>query len=118
MVRDALNPPANNHRPPDARRTPELAKATSLKLAMEDMAKPNERKRRMIPNEITDAEFDRAYEYLAKQGTCDSPGGMEYRRVKSEWLECRPAPLPFIEVRANLGPVGRGDRSASTEANR
>lgn len=58
-----------------------------------------------MTTEITDAEFDRAYEYLAKQGTCDSPGGQEYQRVKSEWLEYgRPAPLSFISVRANWIP--------------
>jgi hypothetical protein len=52
---------------------------------------------------ITDAEFDRAYEYLATDGKSDSPGGAEYERMRSEWLDAgRPAPLPFIHFHATL----------------
>jgi hypothetical protein len=63
--------------------------------------------------EITDAEFDRAYRYLAQLGKCDTPGGMEYQRVKSEWLEHgQPPPLPFITVGAN--PYAEPDPSRIT----
>lgn len=50
--------------------------------------------------------FRRAYARLAIVGRCDSPGGMEYRRVRREWFAAgRPEPVEaFIQWRANAGP--------------
>lgn len=55
-------------------------------------------------------QFWDAYERLAEQGTCDSPGGMEYRRVFKEWQAFgRPADIEsFIAVSANWHPFGPG----------
>ena len=51
-----------------------------------------------------DQEFWNAYEALSKEGRCDSPGGMEYKRVFKEWTDQgRPANIEhFIKIRANM----------------
>lgn len=51
--------------------------------------------------------FWRVYYRLMMRGYCDSPGGMEYRRVKREWRAAgRPRPIAdFIKRAANRGPV-------------
>ena len=48
-------------------------------------------------------DFFHAYERLAERGKCDSPGGMECRRVLTEWiaLGCSEKPEAFIARRAN-----------------
>jgi hypothetical protein len=49
--------------------------------------------------------FWAAYERLAEDGKCDSPGGAEYRRVLREWIEQEPDDMEtFILRRANAGP--------------
>jgi hypothetical protein len=57
--------------------------------------------------------FRAAYERLSRDGHCDAPGGMEYRRVWEEyrrvWEEYRSAGCPedvenFIRRRANALP--------------
>lgn len=49
--------------------------------------------------------FWSVYERLAAEGKCDSPGGMEYRRVLTEWIEEQPDNMDeFICRRANVGP--------------
>lgn len=47
--------------------------------------------------------FDQTWEALSKVGSCDSIGGMEYERVKREWLEFdMPEPIAsFITIRTN-----------------
>lgn len=38
--------------------------------------------------------FWQAYDRLSRRGACDSPGGMEYRRVKREWVRAgKPRPI-------------------------
>lgn len=50
-------------------------------------------------------DFWDAYERLAHEGKCDSPGGGEFTRVQYEWqLWGRPDPEEFIVQRANVGP--------------
>lgn len=48
-------------------------------------------------------EFYDAYDRLSEEGKCDSPGGMEYTRVRDEWVRAgRPADIEsFIIRRAN-----------------
>lgn len=55
-----------------------------------------------------DEPFDRAYAAGAALGICDSPGGVEYRRVRREWIKAgRPVEIHgFIRRRANAGPAG------------
>lgn len=49
--------------------------------------------------------FWAAYERLAEDGKCDSPGSAEYRRVLVEWIEQQPDDMEqFICRRANAGP--------------
>lgn len=52
--------------------------------------------------------FDAAYERLSARGACDSPGGMEYLRVRQEWSQVvgsSDAALDaFIRQRAGAGP--------------
>lgn len=54
--------------------------------------------------------FDRAYKALSLDGLVDTPGGMEYTRVRKEWLEAgRPMNRnlrDWIYQRANIGPNG------------
>lgn len=51
-----------------------------------------------------DTLFNYAYELAAEEGQADSPGGMEYQRVLSEWhaIGRSVLPFPFIVWRANL----------------
>lgn len=60
-------------------------------------------------------EFLQAYEQLAEQGACDTPGGAEYHRVRAEWLALdRPDDVvEFIRLRANRPPAG-GDSGGVT----
>jgi hypothetical protein len=54
---------------------------------------------------IAVGEFWNAYERLSEEGKCDSPGGGEYRRVLTEWIEDSPDDLDeFISRRANASP--------------
>ena len=54
---------------------------------------------------IAVGEFYAAYERLAEDGKCDSPGGAEYLRVLHEWIEDKPDDMEeFIVRRANVGP--------------
>jgi hypothetical protein len=55
-------------------------------------------------------EFDKVWDRLALEGTCDSRGGMEYTRVLYEWTAIgRPRPVgPFIAARANIQANGSG----------
>ena len=51
-------------------------------------------------------EFRQAYTRLAEDGYCDEPGGMEYRRVREEWVYGGASQDVdgFIRWRANIGP--------------
>lgn len=64
----------------------------------------------MLNHDTDEARFYTTYERLAAKGTCDSAGGMEYRRVFTEWVEagCPDNVEHFIYCRANVGPDGRG----------
>jgi hypothetical protein len=56
---------------------------------------------------MTEAAFNAVHRRLATEGACDSTGGMEYERVKREWLVAgRPEIEPFIRARSNVGPNG------------
>lgn len=52
--------------------------------------------------------FAICYWILSRQGHCDSPGGMEYHRVRAEWIRAgRPIRMiRFIKYWANLPPGG------------
>jgi hypothetical protein len=55
--------------------------------------------------------FDEAYERLAEDGQCDTPGGGEYRRVIVEWIVSGfPEIDEFIVCRANACPLIVNDR--------
>lgn len=55
-------------------------------------------------------DFFTAYQRLSKQGKCDSPGGMEYKRVLAEWLDDRSVDLDdFIVEQVNVGPIETTD---------
>lgn len=60
----------------------------------------------MVDATLTDRKFWLAYERLSESGTCDSPGGVEYARVRAEWIAAgRPDDIEeFICRRANAGP--------------
>jgi len=50
-------------------------------------------------------EFWNAYERLSVEGKCDYPGGAEYRRVLTDWVEDQPDDLDeFIGRRASASP--------------
>jgi len=53
--------------------------------------------------------FDDVWLTLEETAECDSLGGMEYRRVRAEWIEAgRPAAIAldaFIRTRANVVPA-------------
>lgn len=57
-------------------------------------------------NEQRDIAFDAEYERLSKTGACDNAGGMEWERVKAEWIAVgRPTEITieaFIRKQANL----------------
>lgn len=55
---------------------------------------------------VLDREFNRIHRGMAGSGACDDTGGVEYTRVKSEWIACgRPDQISyFIWFRANCGP--------------
>lgn len=49
--------------------------------------------------------FDERWRQLEREGACDGFGGMEYRRVRAEWLASEGEDLDgFIRRRANVGP--------------
>lgn len=52
---------------------------------------------------MTRDRFEVAHRALAEIGACDATGGMEYQRVKHEWIACgRPPEIrSFIRFRAN-----------------
>ena len=53
--------------------------------------------------------FDRAWRACAARGQCDHFGGVQYQRVKAEWLPHRAKAgdvEAFIRYRANLSPLG------------
>lgn len=56
-------------------------------------------------NDPVAASFEAAYERLAQVGACDTPGGVEYQRVRAEWRRAgRPEDVEtFIRERANVG---------------
>jgi hypothetical protein len=56
----------------------------------------------------TQAQFDLTWRALAERSVCDGFGGMQYQRVRQEWLEAgRPRSIGgFIRTRANIGPRG------------
>lgn len=58
------------------------------------------------------AAFHCAYEKLADEDRCDAPGGMEYHRVRGEWIGagCPDSVEDFIVWRANLGPDCTADQ--------
>jgi len=51
-------------------------------------------------------QFRASYERLSENGHCDAPGGMEYRRVRNEWLLAgfSESVDQFIRWRANAWP--------------
>ena len=55
---------------------------------------------------ILEERFEEAYERLSEQGACDSPAGMEFKRVREEWRRLgRPHNIDeFIRIRANVPP--------------
>jgi len=54
-------------------------------------------------------DFDQAYERLSAEGACDDPGGMEWERVRAEWIAAgQPEIDPFIRRRANVAPGSDG----------
>lgn len=56
-------------------------------------------------------EFRRVYHYMSKLGKCDAVGGVEYRRVLSEWKHAgRPVGISaFILKAANRPPSPQGE---------
>ncbi len=65
---------------------------------------------------MSDADFERAWVILAREGSCDEPGGAEHNRVKDEWIAAdRPeAVLSFIVHSANRGiPKKHGNPEAA-----
>ena len=50
--------------------------------------------------------FFSAYEELAEDGLCDTPGGAEYERILDEWIDlgCPNGIEAFIVSRANAVP--------------
>lgn len=57
---------------------------------------------------MTEQDFHDAYERLAEEGACDSPGGLEYQRVLGDWIAAGKPPNveQFIATRANADPFG------------
>lgn len=51
--------------------------------------------------------FRETYKRLAAVGACDEPGGVEYHRVRQEWIAAgRPKDIEeFIRRRANIAPT-------------
>lgn len=56
--------------------------------------------------------FKDEYFRLSEKGVCDSPCGMEFERVQSEWLswgiDMHMSARVFIRWRANIGPNETG----------
>lgn len=65
------------------------------------------REARRIVGKKKEAVFDDLWRTLAEQGACDSIGGLEYKRVRVEWLQYTgfDSLKNFIMRRANIGPV-------------
>jgi len=64
-----------------------------------------------------DQRFHRAWLKLSEEGQCDSPGGMEFKRVYAEWVAAH-SPMPiedFIVERANANSEGKGPKQVEAE---
>ena len=56
-----------------------------------------------------DEEFDTWWRVLEDLGKCDGFGGMQYQRIREQWLNADPRPPvgAYIQNEANCGPEGK-----------